>query len=120
MEPSTMSKSTDRTAPDQTLDELIAEAVAANATPILPPFEECQRLHDSLRPAIGELAAQVRRRQDYLARGTTGWQACERGLLQAQGALIGDLGTGLRSAALHVATLGEAARVLDACIRETR
>lgn len=117
-----MPQPTDRAAltaaPEPALAGLIAEAEAA--TGILPTIDDCRRLRDALRPAIGRLAERVRREQDYLARGTAGWQMCEEALLRAQGVLIGDLGTGLRSAALHVSTLGEAARALDDCIRATR
>jgi hypothetical protein len=117
-----MSNPTDRAAlqaaREPALNGLIAEAEAA--TGMLPTIDDCRRLRDDLRAAIGRLADQVRRRQDYLARGITGWQQCEEALLQAQGALIGDLGRGLKSAADHVRVLGEAARALDACIRDTR
>jgi hypothetical protein len=102
-------------AQQQELDQLIAEAAAA--TGILPTIDECRRLRDALRPAIGRLANQVRRQQDHLARGTVDWQKREAALLRAQGALCGSLGLGLRSAALHVSVLGEAARALDDCIR---
>ena len=111
-----MAHSTEQRATTQQadLDELIAEAAAA--TGILPTIERCEQLRDGLRPAITDLADQVRRRQDYLARDTAAWSACERALLQAQGALTGGFGVGLRSAALHVQTLGEAAAVLAGCI----
>jgi uncharacterized protein YgbK (DUF1537 family) len=100
----------------QHLDQLIAEA--ADATGILPTIDRCQQLHDELRAAIGDLADQVRRRLDYQASDTAEWTRCERALLQAQGALLGSLGAGLRSAALHVQTLGEAAAALSDCIRD--
>jgi hypothetical protein len=95
-------------------DDLIADAEAA--TGILPTIAECERLASELREAITPLADQVRRQQDRLPRDTAAWTVCERALLDAQGALCGGLGRGLRSAALHVATLGAAARRLVECI----
>lgn len=100
--------------PHRDYEPLIAEALAA--TGILPTIDDCRRLNSQLRDAIGDLADRVRRRQDRLERGTADWQACEDALLRAQGALCGDLGLGLRSAALHVEALGQAVRALAACL----
>jgi hypothetical protein len=111
-----MAHSTEHHAHAQHLDQLIAEA--ADATGILPTIDRCEELRDQLRAAIGDLADQVRRRLDYTSTGTAEWTGCERALLQAQGALLGSLGAGLRSAALHVQTLGEAAGALADCIRD--
>ena len=111
-----MSHSTEHHAQAQHLDQLIAEA--ADATGILPTIDRCEQLHDELRTAIGDLADQVRRRLDYQASDTAAWTRSEHALLQAQGALLGSLGAGLRSAALHVQTLGEAAAALANCIRD--
>lgn len=113
-----MSKSTDRAAPSQTLDSLIARARAA--TGILPTIEQCGQMRDDLLPAIRRLTDKVRRQQGYLPERDAEWQQCEDALLQAQSALCGGFGVGLRSAALHVATLGEALAALAGCIRETR
>ena len=110
-----MPHSTEHHAQAQHLDQLIAEA--ADVTGILPTIDRCQQLHDELRAAIGDLANQVRRRLDYQASDTAAWTRCEHALLKAQGALLGSLGAGLRSAALHVQTLGEAAAALAECIR---
>ncbi|WP_020135001.1 DUF6415 family natural product biosynthesis protein [Streptomyces sp. 351MFTsu5.1] len=104
------------TAQQADLDQLIAEA--ASATGILPTIDRCEQLRDRLRPHIRRLSEQVRQRQDHLPRDDADWIRCERALLQAQGALTGSLGSGLRSAALHVHTLGEAAAVLADCIRD--
>lgn len=101
--------------PHQRYDALIDEA--AHATGILPTIDDCRRLEAELCRALGDLATRVRRRQDRLPRDTDGWQACERALLDAQAALCGGMGLGLRSAALHVSTLGQAARGLADCIR---
>lgn len=95
---------------------LIAEAEAAAG--ILPTIDDCRRLEGDARRAIGQLADEVRRRQDRLPRDEAAWEACERAILGAQAALLGDPGLGLRSAALHVATLGEAAQALVDCIRD--
>jgi hypothetical protein len=98
------------TAAHQRYDDLIAEAEAAAG--ILPSIDDCRRLEAELRAAIRVLAEQVRARQDRLPQEDSTWQACEAALLAAQGALCGGLGLGLRSAALHVATLGAAAKRL--------
>lgn len=98
------------------LDQLIAEA--ATATGILPTIGRCEELRDQLRPRITDLADQVRRRLDYQAPDTAEWTRLEGALLQAQGALLGGFGRGLRSAAVHVKTLGEAAAALANCIRD--
>ncbi|MGW2048511.1 DUF6415 family natural product biosynthesis protein [Streptomyces sp. NPDC001858] len=95
-------------------EALIGEA--EHATGILPTIDDCRRLTDGLRDAIRDLADQVRRKQDRLPVGGIDWTICEQALLGAQGALCGSLGLGLRSAALHVATLGAAARRLVECI----
>jgi hypothetical protein len=110
-----MAHSTEQRTTAQNLDQLIAEA--KDATGILPTIDRCQQLRDELRPRITELADTVRRRLDYTARDTAEWTRLEGALLQAQGALLGGFGRGLRSAAVHVKTLGEAAEVLADCIR---
>lgn len=110
-----MAHHTEQNAPPQQgdLDELVARAVAAPG--ILPTIDDCRDLEARLRRAIGPLADTVRRRQGRLAPDTAEWQACERALLGAQAALCGGPGIGLRSAALHVATLAEQAQALAAC-----
>jgi len=111
-----MAHPTDRTIPAQRreLDDLIAAGLAASG--ILPTIDECRRLNTDLRAAIGDLADTVRRDQDRLPEASPDWQVREQALLGAQAALCGDLGRGLRSAALHVATLAEQARALAGCI----
>ncbi|MFJ9012372.1 DUF6415 family natural product biosynthesis protein [Streptomyces canus] len=111
-----MSNSTEQrqAAQQAQLDDLIAEA--RDATGILPTRDQCQQMHDQLRLAIRGLAEQARRRLDNPATSPAEWARCDRALLQAQGALTGSLGCGLRSAALHVQTLGEAAAALADCI----
>ena len=103
-------------APHQRYAALIDEALAAAG--MLPTIDDCRRLEVDARRAIGQLADEVRRRQDRLPRDEAAWEACEAAILGAQGALLGGPGLGLRSAALHVATLGEAARALVECIRD--
>ncbi|MGW0576320.1 DUF6415 family natural product biosynthesis protein [Streptomyces sp. NPDC002920] len=111
-----MTHPTEHPAPaHQRYAELIADAEAA--TGILPTIDECRRLTGELHAALRDLADRVRRRQDQLAEGGADWQLCEAALLGAQGALCGSLGLGLRSAAMHVATLGAAARTLAECIQ---
>ncbi|MDF2707055.1 MAG: hypothetical protein K0R62_2707 [Nonomuraea muscovyensis] len=98
---------TEQTAPPhRDYQPLIAEALAA--TGILPTIDDCRRLNAALRAAIGDLAERIRLQQDRTPREAASWQRCEEALLTAQAALFGDLGLGLRSAALHVQTLGEA------------
>lgn len=111
-----MRHSTEHHPGTQHLEQLLAEA--ADATGILPTIDRCVEMRDQLRAAIRQLSEQVRRQQDNAAPGTREWRQYEQALLQAQGALTGSLGLGLRSAALHVQTLGEAAAVLAGCIAE--
>lgn len=111
-----MAHSTEHHGTTQHLERLIAEA--ADATGILPTIDRCEELRDQLRDAITGLATQVRRRLDCAAPGTAEWTRLDGALLQAQGALLGGLGLGLKSAALHVQTLGEAVAALADCIRE--
>lgn len=111
-----MPHSTEHQPATQPLDDLIAEAQAA--TGILPTIDRCQQLRDELRAAVTALADQVRRRLDDADIDTPRWTRLERALLQAQGALLGGFGVGLRSAAVHVKTLGEAAAALADCIRD--
>jgi hypothetical protein len=106
-----MTHPTEQTAPPhQRYEALIDEA--ERAAGILPTIDDCRRLNHELRAAIGDLAGRVRQQQDRLQHGAVAWQAHEDALLGAQAALCGGLGLGLRSAALHVATLGQAARAL--------
>lgn len=109
-----MAHSTEQRTTAQPLHELIAEARAA--TGILPTIDRCEQLRDALLAHITELAEQVRRRLGRPPTGTPDWQRHEHALLLAQGALTGSFGLGLRSAALHVQTLGEAAAALADCI----
>lgn len=102
--------------PHRDYEPLVAEALAA--TGILPTIDDCRRLNTELRDAIGDLAGRVRQLQDRLPREVADWQACEDALLRAQGALCGDLGLGLRSAALHVEALGQAVHALAVCVAE--
>lgn len=109
-----MNQSTERAAPRQTLDQLITEGLAA--TGVLPTIDRCHELRADLVRAMQPLIEDVRRQQSRLSRHTIDWQRCETALLRAQGALCGDLGLGLKSAALHVETLSKAARRLRDCI----
>jgi hypothetical protein len=113
-----MTHPTEQAAPPQQHELAALLAAADAATGILPTIDECRRLEAQLRAAIGPLADTVRRRQDRLAQDETAWQACEDALLGAQAALCGGPGLGLRSAALHVQALGEAARALDGLTAE--
>lgn len=112
-----MANPTDRTAPDQTLDDLISEAYAA--TGILPTIDDCRRINDGLRAAIGELAGQVGERQLHKTARSRDWYRCDRLLADTETLLAQDMGAGLLSAALHVAELGRHCQMLRDCIRET-
>ncbi|MER8004737.1 DUF6415 family natural product biosynthesis protein [Streptomyces sp. NPDC094149] len=112
-----MDQSTEPPGTRQTLDDLIAEGLAA--TGILPTIDRCKQLRDDLVREVRPLIDEVRQQQSYLPAHTIDWQRCETALLQAQAALCGGLGLGLRSAALHVHTLAEAAHALRGAIRET-
>ncbi len=92
------------------LDELLAQAAAA--VRVLPTIEECRRLDQELAAVIGGLGDRVRQHQQALASDTAEWARCERALVGGRDALLGSLGSGLRSAAEHVAEMGRAARVL--------
>ena len=109
-----MNQSTERAATRQTLDQLITEGLAA--TGVLPTIDRCHELRADLVRAMQPLIEDVRRQQSRLSRHTLDWQQCETALLRAQGALCGDLGRGLKSAALHVKTLAQAAAGLRDCI----
>ncbi len=111
-----MAHPTDPAVPTQRreLDDLIARALAAPV--VHPTIADCECMNRELRRAIAGLADTVRRDLERLPPATADWQIRERALLNAQGALCGGLGLGLRSAALHVATLAEQARALAACI----
>jgi len=111
-----MRHSTEHHPGTQHLEQLLAEA--ASATGILPTIDRCHEMRDQLRAAIRDLSEQVRHQLDGELEGTPEWRRLDQALLQAQGALTGSLGLGLRSAALHVKTLGAAAAVLAGCIAE--
>ncbi|MFJ8929195.1 DUF6415 family natural product biosynthesis protein [Streptomyces sp. NPDC102364] len=91
---------------------LIDEATAA--TGILPPHDRLVDLAAQLRTELRDLIPVVQARADGMNRGTTDWYSCDRALAGARETLEGDLGVGLRSAALHVASLGRFLGVLDA------
>ncbi|MGW1614425.1 DUF6415 family natural product biosynthesis protein [Streptomyces sp. NPDC002285] len=82
---------------------LIEEGLAAAG--ILPPYERLVELDQLLRVAIGELLPVAQAAADTLNRGTPAWYTCQKAVDEARRTLDGDLGIGLRSAALHVAEL---------------
>lgn len=99
-----MAHPTSRTATDQTLDGLTAEA--REAVDILPPIADCERLERDLRNAVRELSDQVRTQMGRLPRGGIDWNRHDTALLAAQNTLLGTLGAGLKSAARQVGELG--------------
>lgn len=108
-----MPQPTDKPAPatPAELDDLLAQAAAA--VRVLPTIEECRRLDRALAAVIGDLADRVCRHQQAFAADTAEWTRCERVLIRGRDALCGSLGNGLRSAARHVAEMGQAARELS-------
>ncbi|MGW0920041.1 DUF6415 family natural product biosynthesis protein [Streptomyces sp. NPDC002755] len=110
-----MAHPTDQTvALHQRYGALIDEA--EYATGILSTIDVYRRLDVDLRDAIRVLADQVRREQGRLPTSTINWTVREGALIEAQTALTGDLGRGLRSAALQVSALGAAAGRLVDCV----
>lgn len=112
-----MTHPTDRTAPDQTVDDLISEAYAA--TGILPTIDRCRELNTALREHIRQLDGQVRQRQDKASQRSRDWYRCDRLAADTRELLAHDMGSGLMSAALHVAQLGRHCQMLRDCIRDT-
>lgn len=82
---------------------LIEEGLAA--TGILPPYERLVELDTQLRAAIDTLLPVAQAAADRLNRGTPAWYTRQKAVDEARKALDGNLGIGLRSAALHVAEL---------------
>ena len=82
---------------------LIEEGLAA--TGILPTYERLVELDEQLRAAIEKLLPVAQAKADKLNRGTPEWYARQTAIDEARKALAGNLGAGLRSAAVHVAEL---------------
>lgn len=115
-----MSNPTDRSSPAYTpeqVDEFIAEAFAAVG--ILPTHDRCSQLNDQLRAAIGQLADQARQQMAGLEVRSRDWYARDNLLVDTDRILAETMGSGLRSAALHVAALGRHCAALRDCLRET-
>lgn len=111
-----MTNPTDRAAPRQSIDDLISEAYAA--TGILPTIDDCRRINDGLREAIGEHAEEIRERQAGLPARSRDWYRCDRLLADTVELLARDMGSGLLSAALHVAELGRHCQMLRDCLHD--
>lgn len=112
-----MTNPTDRAAV-HTLDDLISEAYAA--TGVLPTIDNCRRINDGLRQAIGELAKQVQHLKAMQPVRSRDWYRCDKLLDGTTHLLACDMGSGLLSAAMHVAELGRHCQMLRDCIRETQ
>jgi hypothetical protein len=112
-----MSKPTDRAAPIQPLDILIAEAL--DATQMLPRPEHCEILNRQLRAAIGDLYLAAQQQLPEHAERSRGWYRIQNMLDATNDVLAGDLGSGLLSAALHLAALGRQAQALDSLVAGT-
>jgi hypothetical protein len=112
-----MANPTDQPAPHQTIDDLIVEAVTAPRS--FPRRERCAELDHALRVAIGDRYLVVQERLKEQAEYTRGWWRIRNVLDDVDGALAGDLGSGLMSAALHVAELARQTRALVDLARES-
>jgi hypothetical protein len=108
---------TDRTAPDQTVDGLIDEAL--DATRILPPYQRCTELNKQLRAAIGDLYPAVQEHAARQSERSRDWYRIHGALEETDDVLAAGLGSGLLSAALHLAALGRQCRTLKAIADET-
>ena len=102
--------STHNTADDLDVQALIDEGLAA--TGILPTYERLVELDTQLRTAIAEAAPQAQAAADRLNRGTREWYSLQSAIDDAHRVLEGDLGAGLRSAAVHVAELARCCHAL--------
>lgn len=90
---------------------LVEEALSACGT--LPPHERLVDLNEGLRAELAELVPVVTEQSEKLDQGTPEWHARARALRAVASALEEDLGTGLLSAAMHVAELGRRVLELD-------
>lgn len=82
---------------------LIREGLAAAG--ILPPYERVLELNYQLRTELKRLLPIVQAQADGLNRGTVVWYSRQRVLDETRNVMADGLGSGLRSAALHVHTL---------------
>ncbi|MEU8756196.1 DUF6415 family natural product biosynthesis protein [Streptomyces chartreusis] len=85
------------------VDALIDEGLAA--TGILPTYERLVELDEQLRAAIDKALPVAQAKADELNRGTPEWYSRQTAIDEARKVLAGNLGAGLRSAAMHVAEL---------------
>ena len=85
------------------VDALIEEGLSV--TGILPPYDRLIELDKDLRAAVEGLLLEAQAVADGLNRGTAEWWSRQSAIDYARQALAGDLGPGLRSAAMHVAEL---------------
>lgn len=107
-----MSKPRDRTAPHQTLDSLIDEALGAKR--MLPPYQRCEELDMLLRAAIEGILPTVRAEAEQAVERSRNWYELRHLLEDVDEALGEGLGSGLMSAAIQVGRLAEQCRRLHA------
>jgi hypothetical protein len=91
------------TEPAADVGALIDEGLAAPG--ILPTYERLVELDQLLRAAIVKMLPVAQTAADELNRGTPEWYSRQTAIDEARKVLAGNLGAGLRSAALHVAEL---------------
>ncbi|MFF1709338.1 DUF6415 family natural product biosynthesis protein [Streptomyces sp. NPDC058268] len=87
-----------------TTQALISEALAACR--VLPPHERLVELNDRLRAELAQSVATVQAQMGGMDRGSVDWHRRQRALDAASNATAENLGSGLLSAAMHVAELG--------------
>ena len=101
------------TEPAASLDANALIDEALKAAGILPPYDRLVELDEQLRTVMAE---RLRVAEDVAAgmnRGTPEWWSCQSAIDAANAALRGDLGIGLRSAALHVSELARCCYALQ-------
>ncbi|MER6350707.1 DUF6415 family natural product biosynthesis protein [Streptomyces sp. NPDC001634] len=116
-----MNHPTEPAAPHQTpgaLDRLISEAFGA--TRVLPPHDRCVELRSQLRAAIEALHLDAREARTGTVEYSRDWWRLTNAITDADHALAEDLGSGLLSAALHVAELARRAQALRGAMEGLR
>jgi hypothetical protein len=96
-------------APDG-LEALIEECLTV--TGILPPYDHLVDLDIRLRAAAETLLPEAQAAADKLNRGTSEWWSRQSAIDYTRQVMADDLGSGLRSAAVHVAELARRCNTL--------
>ncbi|MFI6491193.1 DUF6415 family natural product biosynthesis protein [Streptomyces sp. NPDC050564] len=110
-----MNQPTDQPATDQTLADLIDEAIGAKQ--VLLPYARCQELDEALRAAIAAILPAVQQELGGLKKYSRDWYQVTHVLADTDEVLAEGLGSGLLSAAIQVGRLAEQCRFLAAEVR---